>query len=100
MRHLLNDFLMLFVLGVLAVVSLGLLIAAAVAGFAEVVGVAGALGIVGGGLLVITLVALGALQSRQRRRASIRRTASADIGGVVAAFMLGVWDGLSERRKD
>lgn len=100
MRHLLNELLGTLMIALVMLISVGLLLAAAVVGFANVIGVAGALAVVGGGLLVTALAGLLLIQSRQRRRASHRQKAGADLGGLIAAFLLGAWDGLSERKRD
>ena len=100
MRHLLNEILGTLMIGVVILISVGLLLAAAVVGFANVIGAAGALAVVGGALLVSALAMLLLIQSRQRRSASRRQKAGADVGGLVAAFLLGVWDGLSQRPRD
>jgi len=84
--------------GVVAGIAGGLLIAAAVVGFADVVGVGGALAIVGGILLLIAAIIVAVLQ-QDRRRPTATQDSEFKIGEIAAGFLLGVWDGLTKPRK-
>ena len=85
------------VVAICGVIAAGLLIAAAVVGFANVVGTGGALAIVGG---IFALVALAVILVLQVRKPMVRPTPASGLGGVAAGFLLGMWDGLTKPKRD
>jgi hypothetical protein len=88
------------VICVLGLISLGLLVAAAVVGFAHVVGVGGALGIVGGIVAVFAMAVMLTVRRRVRRipihRTTVRGT---QLGSFAAGFALGIWDSVTRSRR-